>query len=428
MKRSTLFAVALAVVTATSSPVGSTPASDLDTIFRASVEGHPRLRALFEEWQASLRAVAQARGWPDPQLSWTWYLQSVETALGPQEHALALSQRIPWFGKLGARGDAVEERAHAAGQRLRAEQLRLYEKAAEAWFEIAYLDRALEVTGESLGLLAQAEAVLRSRYRVSESRYSDLLRLESELSRLRDRRRSLDDRRRTVAVRLNDALGRELEAPLPDTVSLESPLHAPADSLLRGTLLGDHPSLRALEHEIRSSEHRVDLARKEGYPDLRVGVQTILTGESELTGFDDAGRDAWMATVSVDLPIFRGKIAGSVDAAAARRRALEHRRGDQLRRLRVEAEEAIFARADARATEELYRDEVVPRARKAMETTLKDYTADRVGFLDFVDTQRQLLDLQLELARARADRLQAEAHLLSLADAVPSMSSQEVPR
>ena len=428
MKHSILFAVAFGVVTATSSPGVGSPATDFDAIFRASVQDHPRLQALFQQWQGALRSVAEARGWPDPQLSWTWYLQSVETALGPQEHALALSQRIPWFGKLGARGDAVEESARAAGQRLRTEQLRLYERAAEAWFEIAYLDRALEVTGESLDLLGQAEAVLRSRYRVNESRYSDLLRLESELSRLRDRRRSLDDRRRTVAVRLNDALGRELEAPLPTTVSLSSPLRAPADSLLRETLLAGHPSLRALEHEIHSSEHRVDLARKEGYPDLRVRVQTILTGESELTGFDDAGRDAWMATVSVDLPIFRGKIAGGVDAAVARTRALEHRRGDRLRQLRVEVEDAIFARADARATEKLYLEEVVPRARRAMETTLKDYTSDRVGFLDFIDTQRQLLDLQLELARARADRLQAEAHLLSLADAAPHLSSQEVPR
>lgn len=399
---------------------------DLETLYREAAGRHPGLRAQYERWQSSLAHVAATGGWPDPQISYTYYLQSVETALGPQEHAVALNQMIPWFGKIGARKSAAAEAARAAEQRFRSTQLELYESVAHAWYEWAYLSRAVEITRENLDLLRQAETVLRSRYRANEARYADLLRLQVAEGKLDDRLQSLLDRRTPRRTALNESLGRPLDAELPWPVALgPAAADAPADSLVLELVGEQHPRLVELEHQIAQSGRMLDLTRKQGYPDFRVGVKGILTGESDLTNFPDAGRDAWMATVSINLPLWRGKISGGIEREEATQLARRHQLTDARRKLLTRTQDVLYRRRDARRTEDLYAEDLVPRARQALQATLADYTSGQASFLDFIDSQRELLEFELALARARADRFRADASLVSLANAAPNASPQE---
>lgn len=379
--------------------------SSLESFLRVAAEESPALRAAYESWMAELAVVGQAAGWPDPQLSYTNYLRSVETALGPQEHAIALRQRIPWFGTLGLRGSAAEASAAAERQRFDDARLSLYRRVASAYYDNALLARALDINRESLELYRYQESVARARYRTNSTSYSDLIRIQVELGILEDRVRSLEAQRAPLAAELNASLGRDPGSPLPWPLSLDAPgFSVPADELVLDAIRSSNPRLLALDHESERAGELGKLARKERMPDLTVGVQTILTGESELTSFEDAGRDAWMATLSLNLPLWRGKYDSKVQQADAMARRVEYLRQDAGQQIAARAQQMLFDLRDAERKADLYGASLVPKARQALEATATAFATGKATFLDFVDAQRNLLQFELELARAQAAR------------------------
>lgn len=405
---------AMADSTATGPALDATD-STLGPWLRQAVEDHPEIRAAHARLEAALHRVAVDRGWPDPTFSWTWYVESVETAVGPQQHRLALTQRIPWFGKLGASGDAASQQASAAEARLLAARLDLQERVARAWYDYAYLARAERITAENLDLLRYEEQVARTRYRTDSAGYPAVIRAQVEMGQLQDRLRALRDRRGPTAAALNEALGRPLDSPLPWPASLEGPgVELPDSTAVLAAVRRSNPELRALDHEVAAAGHRADAAGKEGAPEFALSVATILTGESELTNFPGQGKDPWMVGVAVQLPLWRGKYSGKVDAAEAEQRRLQYEREDRTRRLEVSARDALFRLADAERRIDLYRDGLIPKADQSVRASATAFQNGEVGFLDFLDAQRTRLEFQLQLAAARADRGRAVVEIARL--------------
>lgn len=382
----------------------SEPGTSLEEQLRFAAAHHPGVQAAYQAALAAGARVAKEKGWPDPVFSYGYYIEPVETAVGPQRHRFSLSQRIPWFGKLSARGSAAEQAALAAESEYTAAQLRLFERVADAHYEYAYLGEAIRVTEESLQLLINQEEVARARYRTQTASYSELMKAQVELGILEDRLRTLRDRRRPAAARLRETLGLDPTAPQEITVSLEAlPFTEPDPELVVDAIRTRNPELQGLDHRIAAVSSREDVARREGLPDFTVGVQTILTSPSDLTAFEGQGKDAWIATFSLRLPLWRGQYEGAEAAELAQRRSLEHRHREREIELEASAEEVLYELRDAQRRIELYGGSLLPKARQSVDASVTAFRTGKAGFLDFIDAQRTLLQFQLDLARARAD-------------------------
>jgi len=71
---------------------------------------NPGLKAAFHRWQADVERTHFAGRLPDPRFSYTYYMEEVETRVGPRRQSFALSQMLPWFGKLSLREKALMPR------------------------------------------------------------------------------------------------------------------------------------------------------------------------------------------------------------------------------------------------------------------------------------------------------------------------------
>lgn len=440
--RALLLVLVLAAATAASadetgsSPVGVgtglTKASLVEDYFRIAASNHPSLRASFERWNAAASGVAREKGWPDPVINYGYYIEPVQTAVGPQQHRLGLSQTIPWFGKLSSKGTAAEQTALAAEQDFAEARLQLFERVSEAYYEYAYLGEAIRVTEENLDLLTQLEVVVRARYRTQSALYSELIKAQVEQGVLEDRLATLRDRRGAVSARLNETLGRGAESPLPWPASLAAPaLAVPEPEQVRARILAGNPQLLSLDRQIRAGRSRVEVEQKNALPDFNVGVQTILTGKSELTSFEGQGADAWVVTVGLALPLWRGQYRGAEDAARASERMLEHQYRDRQLDLLAEAEDVLFRLRDSGRKVSLYGDSLIPKARQSLEATARSLETGEATFLDFVDAQRTLLMFQLDHARAQADfgiRVMNVSRLMGAAPVDTALDEESGPR
>jgi hypothetical protein len=105
-----------------------TEASGLNNYLAYAALANPQLEAAFNRWKAALEMVTQAHTLPDPRFNYGYFIQEVETRVGPQEQRPGLSQMFPWFGKLKLRSEAAREGTNAALQQYEAAKLKLFDE------------------------------------------------------------------------------------------------------------------------------------------------------------------------------------------------------------------------------------------------------------------------------------------------------------
>jgi outer membrane protein TolC len=80
------------------SPVFGREAS-LDDLIRFALANNPEIQVVHMQAHALEARVPQVRALDDPMLMTTTFLEPIQTAAGPQDVILNLSQKVPWFGK-----------------------------------------------------------------------------------------------------------------------------------------------------------------------------------------------------------------------------------------------------------------------------------------------------------------------------------------
>jgi cobalt-zinc-cadmium efflux system outer membrane protein len=324
-------------------------------------------------------------------------------------HQFALSQKLPFPGLLGNREDAARSGAEAASQSLEDRRRAVAARVEQAWAELGFAQRALDITDRNLELLRQLTRIAETKYEVGRGLQQDVLRAQVELTRL------LDQRLRRAAVlarseaRLAGLLDLPPATPFDRTAGLAEEAPVPALDGLVTRLEETSPLLAALGARVEEAHRLARAAELEGYPDVDVGLGYRI--RERVAGDPVDGDDFLMAGLTIRLPVDRSKWRARV----AERKALLRRAKADYRSARAQLRDAVRARlADLRradAEEELLATGLVPQSRQSLESNRSGYEVDKVDFLSLIDSQVRLLDAELRLVRARADRRTAFAGL-----------------
>jgi len=371
------------------------------------------LKAAFNQWKAALERIPQVKALPDPMLNYGYFIREVETRVGPQNHRLGLAQRFPWFGTRALRGDKASVDAAIARERYEGTKWRIFEEVKRGYYEFYYLRRATEITRENIALLKSIESVAQTKVRAGGGTGA-VVKAQLEIGKLEDQLDSLQNLRKPIMAQLNAAIGLSPEHPLPWPGEIRKDVVSIDRSDLMKRLDATNPELRALSRQIQADDRSIQLARKAYYPDITLGMDYIATGETPTFGISDRGKDPVMAMFSLNLPVWRSKLH-----AARREAELKKERSmllleDTKNQLTADVEMAWFEFQDAERKTELYRDTLSPLAESALNVAQGSYEAGRSDFLEWVDAQRLLLELQLSYERALADRAQSLAKLEAL--------------
>jgi len=398
-----------------SGPVEIDAESSLADYLRYAALNNAGLKAAFNRWKAAVERIPQAKSLPDPRFSYTYYIEEVETRVGPQRQKIGMAQMFPWFGKLRLRGDARAEAAAAAQQEYEKTKLALFYRVKVAYHEYWYLAQAIAVTREHVSLVANMEGVARTRFKAGAAPNSSVVQAQVELGKLDDRLRTLEALRKPIVAKLNAALNRPTHLPLPWPASLPEAAVSFTDEQAMQSLASSSPELRRLDHLVLKEEAGIKLAKKDYYPDISLGVDYVDTDDALDPATPDSGKDPVMAMVSVNLPIWFGKYRAAEREANLRMTAAKQQREDAGKRLESELELALYHFRDAERKLDLYRDTLVPKGRQSLDVARQGFEAGKVTFISLIDAQRLLLEFQLAERRARTNRGQrlAEIEMLS---------------
>lgn len=405
-----VFACAIALVSSASTRVSADDAVSVAALQEEACERNRALRALDEAWRASEHAARGEGALPDPVVRYdAIFMEGAPSS--PQGHRVGVEQMIPWFGVRASERAAATHEAAAMRARYEGAALVLRHEVATAAHALHLLARSTAITQDNLDLLARFEQVILARYRVGAAENADLLRLQVEMGRLEDRVRQLRDLQAPARARLNALLDRPIDTTWPAGFALDLiDRHAATEDSLRAGLVRNHPALHVRDAEAAASEHLTTRARREGYPDLMLGVMHTFRAAGDDMDAPVLG-DETMASIALGVPLWRGSVRARVQAAQSRRSAVLEERREEENRLLAELQGAIFAREDARRRIALYRDTLLPKAEESLAASLAGYEVGRTDFSALIDTERTLLEFRLALVEAEVDLADALALL-----------------
>ena len=378
----------------------------LEWCLERAQEANPSLAARIASAEAAFHRIRPAGALDDPRLAY----DASNIPIGDFDfdstplsgHQLGLRQKLPFPGLLTSRKRAAERTSDASVLLVEDERLALAGAVESTWAELAFAQRALDITNRNVELLRQLASTAESRYRVGSGLQQDVLRAQVELTALLE-----ESLRRTAEIAGREAhLVALLDLPpdtrLPRTTTLA--LDAPDPNLptLLESLEAKSARLRAAERRAESARHDVRAAELEGMPDVDLGIGYRI--RRDVSGDPVDGDDFVSAGFTVRLPVDRSKWRSRV----AEKRALLRRAEADLRMLRADlASRVRGAHAEltrARSEEALLQSGLIPQARQSLEASRSAYEVGRIEFLSLLDSQVRLLGAELRLARARADK------------------------
>jgi len=382
-----------------------------------AVRDNPNLAQMKERYKALADVPSQVGALPDPMVNFNAMNLPADTYDRDQEAMtqiqIGFSQVFPFPGKLSLKEDAAEYDARAAGHSVEEVRLQLIKNVKGKWWQLYYMDRALETVDSNQTLLRQFISVAKTKYETGKGLQQDVLLAQLEFSKLMDQKIQLQAIRRNQAIQLNILMDKPAndELSLPDQVSKMMPNLAKENVLYQKAEV-IRPRLKQVETQIDAAQSRLDLAKRDYYPDFKLGVTYgDRTGDNPLPR-GGSRADFVSVMVGVKIPLYAGRKQSK--AVSQKRSELQKNRYallDEKGMVMAAISSAVTDYHRAKQQFALYGGGIVPQAQQTVASMLAGYQVSEVDFLNLVRSQMTLFNYQLQYWKALSDAKQALARL-----------------
>lgn len=382
-----------------------------------ALEDNPGLAAMQLRYEALSDVPSQVGTLPDPMINLNAMNFPTDSFDRDQEGMTQLqigfSQVFPFPGKLGLMEDAASFDAIAAGHSADEMRVQLAKNVKAKWWQIYYLDRALDTLDNNKNLLRQFIAVATTKYETGKGLQQDILLAQLELSKLMDHDIQLLALRRHQAIGLNTLMGRPASdlIELPGGISLHMPkvlseaqLYAEAESL--------KPTLKEKATNVEAARSRLELAEKDRYPDFKLGVTYGERTGDNPPSMGGSRADLFSVMLGAKIPLYSGRKQSR--AISQRTTELERSRYaliDEKGLVRAEISASVTDYQKSQDQFDLFGKGIIPQAQQTVQSMLAAYQVSEVDFLNLMRSQMTLFNYELQYWKALSEAKQALARL-----------------
>ena len=403
---------------------------DLELLVGWAREQNPDLKTLRHSWRAAQAIVPQARAVPDPRFT-VQYAQIPGFANPKFVHRgyaqVGIAQVLPGRGKIPARTRVAELEAEVRRHLLRERCNEIETEIRRLAVDLYLVETKIQLNRKHQQLLGHFARIAAIQYSVGKGAQPDIVRAQAEKTRIENELSKLWGRRARILTRLAYLCGVK-EFPAGRAPTPPDPASFPLEIADLATLSREYrPRLKALETQVSKAEARRWQAESEDNPDVTLAL---------MNRWFQFRPDGVMLTVSVPLPFFnRERYEGAVTQRTQevdRSKALLEQ---TLARLDYDIEDRLLAIETAEDQRGIVEKTLLLQARQVLKGSLKNYETGKLEFLNLLDAQRRLLDIELAIYNYRVQAARALAELeglvgLNLTDEAPlpgRVETNEVP-
>ncbi|MCH7619371.1 MAG: TolC family protein [Candidatus Marinimicrobia bacterium] len=375
----------------------------LEEAVTKAVRSNPFLKAAEWKEKSAKEKMVQSGSWMDPVLKFGLLNVPAESFEFDREpmtgKQIALTQQIPFPGKLGAKKKAAEQEWHAvSADRLELERM-LIHQVKNSYFDLYTIDKSIGIISENIDLTTRFVEIAERRYSVGTGLQQDVLKAQVEKSKFEEQSINLGFKREKATAVLNALMNRAPDTPilvsdelLPTKIDLtEEELMEKAKKL--------RPALKAARHRIDRNERMMDFSKKLKLPDL--GVAMAYTQRNELTGpMMGEGADFLSMSVAFSLPIKPGNRQSSkVEESKAEVRMAQESYNNILNNVKRDIRIMFADVAKAKELIVLYENQILPQAEQSLNSALSGYQVNKVDFITLLNNQITLFNFRINYYR-----------------------------
>ncbi|HEU5352170.1 MAG TPA: TolC family protein [Terracidiphilus sp.] len=333
---------------------------------------------------------AMYRGWGVP-LSQPWNYNQAQ-------NMFMLTQTLPGPGKRRLRAGVAKSDVAEARDELATVRLRVRVQIRKAFYNLLEAQDELRIHDEHIAIAQQAIAAARIRYTVGQVPQQDLLKAQLELTRLAEHMIRFSRDAEVARARLNTLVGRDPATPLRIKGDYGVTASLPSEASLEQLALQARPDLLVAETAAAKSRQQRNLAKKSYVPDFTVSAGYMLMPPSQNV------RNTYMVEGSMTLPwLDRRKHNAEIATAAA----AVTEQDAELAAMRTEAfgqiKESLAEAQAAQKFAALYQNSLRPQAEATLHAAVIAYENNQTDFLNLLDSQMQVVDIDLAWLQALAD-------------------------
>ena len=334
--------------------------------------------------------MAMYRGWGVP-LQKPWDFNAAQ-------NMFSISETLPGRGKRDLRTSVAESDVDVAKAELEEVRLDVRVRVHKAFDDMVRANEELTIHDGHVRVARQAIEAARIKYTVGKVSQQDILKAQVALTGLAEHMIRFDHDVDLARARLNTLLGRDPSAPLEVTGEFAAMTVLPEAQKLDDLALHARPDLLAAERAAERSHKEQALAKRAYTPDFTVSAGYMLQQPGT------AMRNAYMVEGSMNLPWLNRR---KHDAEIAEATAQVTEQDAELTAMRHAAfgqiEEALVEAQEAQKLAQMYHDQLRPQAEATLESSVIAYENDKTDFLDLLDSQMKVIDIDLSWAAAVGD-------------------------
>ncbi len=388
----------------------------LNALVGEVLERNPEIARARHRAAAAAARAPQVAALPDPEASLAIFALPPETRVGPQRLKAAISQRLPWFGKLALKEQAALFAAAAARAEVETLRLRLLTETRRMFYELSFLGEHVAIATQEREHLTRHEEIARARYSAGLGLLQEVIKIQADITRSESQLLEIEMRRQSVLASLNALRYRSAATELEDGTLPRPRPRIPALDELREESWRRRPELAAARASIAQREAQVELAGKGFRPDFRIGISyTMVDRRQDVAGRVDPpagdGDDILELSAGANLPIWKRKLNAALEEALAQQSAAEERRQQVLAEIEGEIGDAAARLPLLYRQSQLFENVLLTQAEETAKSSEAGYITGKLNALDLLHAHHVLFEVRIALLRTQTDYAIALARL-----------------
>lgn len=359
------------------------------------------LKAKFNQYMAALERVPQVKALPDPSIAFGYFIQPVETRVGPQRFKISVTQMFPWFGTLKSKENVAVQSAKAKYEAFEDAKSSLNNEVRSTYYNLYFNSKAIDITLENIDILMIFRKLAAIKVEAGAVSAVDEYRIEMEIGDLENQLAQLRDMQFVLEVMFNNLqnVNADSEIYIPDLLS-SNDFRFSRQAALDSIRAGNH-QLLSIDFQSAALSYQREVVNKQGKPDLSLGLDYIAVGK----GKDNlAGTDAFMfPKIGITIPLYRSKYKAMINEVIYLETAKQNEKIEKTNILETLFENWWKDYRDADRRIQLYHSQL-ELANKSLNLLETQYATGNSNFEELLRMERKVLKYNLELEKARADK------------------------
>lgn len=384
----------------------------LNFLIEKAIQSSPKIKMLELKKDAAKLKVIQSSNLPDPILSFgisNLPVPSFSFTKEPMtEKMIGLRQEFPFPGKLKTMAKSESKEIEMIELEIIDAKNQIRKQLVQSYNELRYIRKSIEVFENTEILLKNMLEVVKTHFITSKASQQNLLRIELELTKLSnmiDEKRSMEQSHLSM---INSFLLRERSSPIQtnDFPMISAKEFEIQDLIERAKK--SNPMINSSIVAKEKSQINEVISRYERLPMFAISAKYSFRDKVGGMPMDDL----FSFMVDVSLPLnYGGKVTAKIEETQLMQNYYERQYQLTIQMLNASLSASISKLNSLQFRIKLIEEDMLIQAKENLKTALIDYQVGKIDFINVIDALTELLKIEDELYRLKADYLNELAEI-----------------